>query len=95
MNLQATLKSSTAAFAPTPTGDQPRVQPELPASLDRARVLDSGQAAKFLGVSLAHFRRLYRKKQVPSPILIGDRKYAWQVGVLVDFVAAKTEKAAA
>lgn len=92
---KAELKSITAIIPPAPTGDQARVQPELPASLNRDRVLDSGQAAKFLGISLVHFRRLYRAKRVPSPIKIGYRKYGWQVGVLVDFVAAKTEKAAA
>jgi predicted DNA-binding transcriptional regulator AlpA len=92
---KAQLKSSTAVIPPAPTGDQPRAQPDLPASLNRDRVLDSEQASHFLGISLVHFRRLYRAKRVPSPIMIGYRKYGWQVGVLVDFVAAKTEKAAA
>jgi predicted DNA-binding transcriptional regulator AlpA len=94
-DLQTTLKSSTAVIPPAPTGDQPRAQPELPASLNRDRVLDSGQAANFLGISLPHFRRLYRARRVPPPIMIGYRKYGWQAGVLVDFVAAKTSKAAA
>jgi predicted DNA-binding transcriptional regulator AlpA len=92
---KAQLKSSTAVIPPAPTGDQPRAQPDLPASLNRDRVLDSEQASHFLEISLVHFRRLYRAKRVPSPIMIGYRKYGWQVGVLVDFVAAKTEKAAA
>jgi prophage regulatory protein len=95
MNLQTTLKSSTAAIPPGLTGDQPRAQVDLPASLNRDRVLDSAQAANFLGISLPHFRRMYRAKRVPPPIMIGYRKYGWQAGVLVDFVAAKTEKAAA
>jgi predicted DNA-binding transcriptional regulator AlpA len=94
MGLQTTLKSS-AAVPPAPTGDQPRALPELPASLDRDRVLDSAQTANFLGISVPHFRRLYRAKKVPGPIMIGYRKYGWQAGVLIDFVAAKTEKAAA
>jgi predicted DNA-binding transcriptional regulator AlpA len=94
MGLQTTLKSSAAAIPVAPTDDQPRAQPELPASLNRDRVLDSAQTAIFLGISLAHFRRLYREKRVPPPILIGLRKYGWQAGVLVDFVAAKTSKAA-
>ena len=95
MGLQTTLKSSAAAIPPAPMDDQPRAQPELPASLNRDRVLDSAQTANFLGVSLPHFRRLYREKRVPPPILIGLRKYGWQAGVLIDFVAAKTSKAAA
>ena len=94
MGLKTILKSS-AAIPPAPTGDQPPGQPDLPPSLNRDRVLDSAQAANFLGISVPHFRRLYRAKRVPSPIMIGYRKYGWQVGVLVDFVAAKTEKAAA
>lgn len=96
MSLQATLKSSAAPYEQgAPTGDQPPGQPDLPPSLNCDRVLDSAQAANFLGISVPHFRRLYRAKRVPSPIMIGYRKYGWQVGVLVDFVAAKTEKAAA
>jgi predicted DNA-binding transcriptional regulator AlpA len=95
MSLQSTLKASATTLV-APTGDQEQVQwPDLPASLNRDRVLDSAQTAKFLGMSIPHFRRLYRAKRVPSPIMIGYRKYGWQVGVLVDFVSAKTSKAAA
>src|SRR5271170_1552003 len=97
MSLQATLKSSTAHYeSGANSRDQQEVQwPDLPASLNRDRVLDSAQTANFLGISLPHFRRLYRARRVPPPILIGLRKYGWQAGVLIDFVAAKTEKAAA
>jgi predicted DNA-binding transcriptional regulator AlpA len=96
MSLQATLKASAAYYERVaPTGDQEQVQPDLPASLNRDRVLDSAQTAKFLGISVPHFRRLYRATKVPLPIVIGYRKYGWQAGVLIDFVAAKTEKAAA
>jgi len=95
MSAKATMKSSVATGRVTCTGDQPPVQPDLPPSLNRDRVLDSEQASNFLGMSLVHFRRLYRAKRVPPPIMIGYRKYGWQAGVLIDFVAAKTEKAAA
>jgi prophage regulatory protein len=94
MGLQTTLRSSAAAL-PALTGDQPRALPELPASLNRDRLLDSGQTATFLGISLPHLRRLYRTGRVPPPITIGFRKYGWQAGVLIDFVSAKTSKAAA
>jgi hypothetical protein len=40
MSLQATLKSSATTLM-APTGDQEQVQPDLPASLNRNRVLDS------------------------------------------------------
>ena len=95
MSLQATLKSSAATLAGPPRAIRRKCQPDLPASLNRDRVLDSAQTAKFLGISVPHFRRLYRAKKVPLPIMIGYRKYGWQAGVLIDFVAAKTEKAAA
>jgi prophage regulatory protein len=97
MSVQASLNSHGAAYfgQKDQTDDKRDEQPDLPASLNRDRVLDSAQTAKFLGLSVPHFRRLYRAKKVPPPITIGDRKYGWQVGVLVDFVSAKTEKAAA
>ncbi|MFZ2106264.1 MAG: hypothetical protein WAV18_12965 [Roseiarcus sp.] len=94
MSLQTTLKSGAATLV-APTGDQEQLQSDLPASLNRDRVLDSAQTAKFFGISVPHFRRLYRAKKVPPPITIGYRKYGWQAGVLIDFVAAKTERAAA
>jgi predicted DNA-binding transcriptional regulator AlpA len=66
----------------------------LPAYLDRERILDSKQTSEFLNISLAHFRRLYRAQKVPAPIQIGYRKYGWQAGVLIDFVTAKSGQAA-
>jgi predicted DNA-binding transcriptional regulator AlpA len=66
----------------------------LPAELNRDRLLDSEQAALFLGFSLAHFRRLYRSGVVPTPLRIGERKLAWRAGTLADFVAAKESSAA-
>ena len=74
MSLQTTLKSSAATEQVAPTGDQEQLQPDLPASLNWDRLLDSGQTAKFLGISLPHLRRLYRAKRVPSPITIGYQK---------------------
>ena len=63
LSVKAKLKSSTAAHCEpvANTGDRPEMQrPDLPASLNRDRVLDSEQASNFLGISLVHFRRLYR-----------------------------------
>jgi predicted DNA-binding transcriptional regulator AlpA len=56
----------------------------LPSDLARNRILDSATSAEFWGVSTAHWRRLYRAKKVPAPIRIGDRKYGWRVGDLID-----------
>jgi prophage regulatory protein len=67
----------------------------IPSDLNRERLLDTKQTAEFLVMSIPHFRRLYRAKKVPSPIKIGDRKYGWQLGILIDFVASKSAKAAA
>lgn len=61
----------------------------LPSLLERDRVINSEQAAALLGVSLAHFRRLYRAGKVPAPLRIGERKYGWQAGVLKDWLASK------
>jgi prophage regulatory protein len=66
----------------------------IPSDLSRDRLLGSGQSAEFLGLSVAHFRRLYRTNKVPAPIRIGERKYAWRLGILIDFVAAKSGQAA-
>ena len=97
MGLKANLKSGAADYyeKKEQTVHEAQPHPDLPASLNRDRLLDSGQTANFLGISLPHFRRLYRAKRVPPPIMIGYRKYGWQAGVLVDFVAEKTAKAAA
>ena len=61
----------------------------LPADVARHRVLTSAQAASFWGVSLPHWRRLYRKRQVPSPVMLGARKLGWRAGDLVDGLAAR------
>jgi len=58
-------------------------------SLNRERVLDTAQAAEFCGFSIPHFRRLYKAHKVPAPIKIGERKYGWRLGGLIDFVVAK------
>jgi len=66
----------------------------LPTDLNRERLLVSKQTAEFFGISLPHLRRLYRAGKIPSPIKIGERKYGWRLGSLIDFVATKSGKAA-
>ncbi|CAO4184216.1 MULTISPECIES: helix-turn-helix transcriptional regulator [Methylorubrum] len=61
----------------------------LPPSLERDRLIDSGQAAALLGFSLTHFRRLYRAGKVPPPLRIGERKFGWKAGALTDWIAAQ------
>jgi prophage regulatory protein len=62
----------------------------IPSDLSRDRLLDTGQTAEFLSISIPHLRRLYRAKKVPEPIKIGERKIGWRLGVLIDFVAVKS-----
>jgi predicted DNA-binding transcriptional regulator AlpA len=52
-------------------------------------VLNSSEAAMFVGLSLPHFRRLYRAGRVPRPLQLGERKLGWRIGDLIDHVAAK------
>jgi predicted DNA-binding transcriptional regulator AlpA len=66
----------------------------LPPDLGRNRVLDSRKSAEFWGVSLPHWRRLYRAGKVPRPIRIGDRKYGWRVGDLIDGLTERAKTSA-
>ena len=61
----------------------------LPSDLGRNRILDAATASEFWGVSLAHWRRMYRAGTVPKPIKIGERKLGWRVGALVDALKAR------
>lgn len=56
----------------------------LPTELTPYRILNSAQAAQFWGVSVPHWRRLYRNHKVPVPIKIGDRKLGWRARDLID-----------
>jgi predicted DNA-binding transcriptional regulator AlpA len=64
----------------------------FPPDQTRNRILDSRQASAFWGVSTAHWRRLYRAGKVPSPIRIGDRKYGWRIGDLIDGLDERTRE---
>jgi predicted DNA-binding transcriptional regulator AlpA len=61
----------------------------LPPELSRNRILGAADAAAFWGVSVPHWRRLYRAKQVPRPIRLSERRLGWRVGDLVDALAAR------
>lgn len=63
----------------------------LPPQLIRERIIDAKLSAAFWGVSLPHWRRLYRAGKVPRPIKIGERKLGWRVGALADCLAARAE----
>ena len=61
----------------------------LPPDLGRNRVFGAEASAAFWGVSLPHWRRLYRAGKVPRPIKIGERKLGWRVGALADGLAER------
>jgi predicted DNA-binding transcriptional regulator AlpA len=63
----------------------------LPVDISKCRVLDSSQASELIGFSLPHFRRLYRAKKIPPPIRIGERKYGWRAGELIDWLNSKAK----
>jgi hypothetical protein len=52
----------------------------LPSDLGRNRVRDAAASSAFWGVSLPHWRRLYRAGKVPRPIKVGERKLGWRIG---------------
>ena len=61
----------------------------LPVDIARHRVLNSAEAATFWGVSLPTWRRMYRAKEVPSPIKLSARRLGWRAGDLVEALAAR------
>lgn len=67
----------------------------LPSDLGRNRIVDAAVSSAFWGVSLPHWRRLYRTGKVPRPIKVGERKLGWRVGVLADALAARDGLSAA
>lgn len=66
----------------------------LPPALAGGRILSAAQAARFWGVSLPHWRRLYRTGKVPTPIKVSERKLGWRVGALNDALKAREQAAA-
>lgn len=67
---------------------------DLPISIGRHRMLDSAMAAQFWGVSLPHWRRLYRARKVPPPTKVGERKLGWTAGTLIDAQAERASEVA-
>jgi predicted DNA-binding transcriptional regulator AlpA len=64
----------------------------LPKDLARERVLSSAEAAQFIGLGIDRFRQLYRLGKAPKPILIGERKFGWKLGTLIDWVDERAAK---
>ncbi|WP_457091745.1 helix-turn-helix transcriptional regulator [Microvirga sp. P5_D2] len=56
------------------------------------KVMNTAEAAAFLGFSVPHFRRLYRSGSVPLPIQLSTRKLGWRTGDLIDWVTARQNR---
>jgi predicted DNA-binding transcriptional regulator AlpA len=69
---------------------QTRTLDFLPKEISLARILDSGQAADFLGISVVQLRRMYRTGRIPAPIRIGERKLGWRARDLAEWLEART-----
>jgi prophage regulatory protein len=67
--------------------------PTFSHDFEKSRILNSAQSAEFIGLSVPHFRRLYRSGKAPKPLLIGDRKYGWRAGDLVQWLASRAGEA--
>ncbi len=65
-----------------------------PLEIARHRILNTADAAKFYGVSLPQWRLLYRRKAVPAPIRLSERRYGWRVGDLIDALENRARSAA-
>jgi predicted DNA-binding transcriptional regulator AlpA len=94
MHTQATLEIHEEKAARTKAAVAATLN-NLPSDLGRNRVLDAATASAFWGVSLPHWRRLYRTGKVPQPVKVGERKLGWRVGVLADALAARETAGAA
>jgi predicted DNA-binding transcriptional regulator AlpA len=66
----------------------------LPADISWHRILNAAEAAKFWGVSLPHWRRLYRANEVPSPIKLSARRLGWRASDLIDALEIRATTAA-
>lgn len=67
----------------TPQPIEPSAYNALPPDLALQRMVGPADAAAFLGVSLPHFRRMYRDGRVPPPIKLSERVLRWKVSTLI------------
>jgi predicted DNA-binding transcriptional regulator AlpA len=61
----------------------------LPAELARHRILDTNETCKFIGVSVAQWRRLRTNGEAPALVMIGTRKHGWKVGDLIAWIDSR------
>jgi predicted DNA-binding transcriptional regulator AlpA len=89
-----TTNHSRTTRAPTDVALEPGTRAaldHLPPDVTRRRILNTAQAAELCGISVPHWRRLYRAGKVPKPIRLSARKYGWSIGTLLDFIDGRAE----
>lgn len=55
---------------------------ELPVSITGDAVLNAKQAAKFLSLSVVHFRRMSKADPGLRPIRLSERRFGWRIKAL-------------
>ena len=64
-------------------------QEKLPTDLIHDRIVNTFEAAAFVGFSQSHFRALVRTGRAPAPLRLSTRKLGWRISTLREWVAAK------
>lgn len=68
---------------------------ELAPALQRARVINTKEAAAFLGMSVPTFRRRKRDGDLPGHIALSHRLHGYRIGDLIDWTERRQERAQA
>jgi predicted DNA-binding transcriptional regulator AlpA len=92
---EPTLAQILAAIEALAARLKPDTIESLPPELGRNRILDTEQTLEFVGSSPANWRRLQRLGLAPAPVMIGVKKHGWQLGVLIDYLESRSQKAPA
>jgi predicted DNA-binding transcriptional regulator AlpA len=91
-----TRHSSFNADDPTArTGARPlphEVIGALSHDISRHRILSAAEAAAFLNLSTAHFRRLYRNGGAPAPLRLSERRLGWPLFVLIEWLETRQSR---
>ena len=78
-------------------GESFKMLPPLPAlspTIETRRVLDTQQAAMFVGLSVRAWERLRAAGETPSPVQLGIRKLGYVVADLIAWIEARKHEAA-
>lgn len=68
--------------------------PTFSPAIETRRVLNTKQAAAFVGLSVRGWERLRQSGETPAPVQIGIRKLGYQLGDLLDWIEHRKQEAA-